>query len=535
MDTTTLHDLAYRPADTATPLLEQTVGDILRAAAAAGPDRVAVLEVGPGGRRAVTYAELRTGAEQVARALLTRFRPGEHVAVWAGNGLEWILLEYGAGMAGLVLVTVNPAYQAAELEYVLRTSHSAGLFHMAQFRGNPMAAVVEQVAPGLADLREVVSLSDWAEFVATGATDTPLPAVTPSDDVQIQYTSGTTGFPKGVLLHHRGLVNNAHLSMARMDVTPGDVVVWPMPLFHTAGCGLGVLGAASVGATLVLLAQFDPGLQLALIESERATHSGGVPTMLIAMLNHPDIATRDLSSLRVVASGGAPVPAVLAQEWERRYGVGFSIMFGTTECSPIISFTRLDDPPAIRTGTLGTPLPHTEVKIADVAGGQPVAVGTVGELCARGYMVMHGYFDDPAATASVIDADGWYHTGDLASMDADGCLRVEGRLKDMIIRGGENIYPREIEDALFRHPAVAEVAVVGRPDPTWGETVAAFVRRTPDATVDDAELHAHCRTHLAPYKTPTTWVFVEAFPLTASGKVRKNVLRESLITEAPPG
>jgi len=525
MDTATF---AYRPADTTTPLLEQTVGDVLRAAAAAAPDRVAVLEVGPDGRRAVTYAELLAGGEQVARALLARFRPGEHVAVWAGNGLEWILLEYGAGLAGLVLVTVNPAYQAAELEYVLRTSHSVGLFHMAQFRGNPMTATVESVRPSLADLREVVSFADWAEFVACD-TDLPLPAVTPGDDVQIQYTSGTTGFPKGVLLHHRGLVNNAHLSMARMAVAAGDVVVWPMPLFHTAGCGLGVLGAASVGATLVLLAQFDPGLQLALIESERATHSGGVPTMLIALLNHPEFAVRDLSSLRVVASGGAPVPAELAREWERRLGVPFSIMFGTTECSPIISFTRLDDPPEIRTGTLGTALPHTEVKIADVVDGQPVPVGTVGELCARGYLVMHGYFADPAATAAVLDADGWYHTGDLASMDADGCLRVEGRLKDMIIRGGENIYPREIEDVLFRHPAVAEVAVVGRPDPAWGETVAAFVRRAADVT--EADLHAHCRAHLAAYKTPTTWVFVDAFPLTASGKVRKNVLRDSL----PPG
>lgn len=299
-------------------MLEQTVGDVLRAAAAAAPDRVAVLEAGPGGRRAVTYAELLAQAEQVARALSTRFRPGEHLAVWAGNGLEWILLEYGAGLASLVLVTVNPAYQAGELEYVLRTSHSVGLFHMTQFRGNPMTATVEAVRAGLPDLREVVSLADWAAFVASGA-DTPLPAVAPTDDVQIQCTSGTTGFPKGVLLHHRGLVNNAHLSIQRMDVRAGDVLVWPMPLFHTAGCGLGVLGAAVTGATLVLLTQFDPGLRLALIESERATHSGGVPTMLIAMLRHPDIGSRDLSSLRVVASGGAPVPAGLAQEWERRY------------------------------------------------------------------------------------------------------------------------------------------------------------------------------------------------------------------------
>ena len=218
------------------------------------------------------------------------------------------------------------------------------------------------------------------------------------------------------------------------------------------------------------------------------------------------------------------MPAVLAQEWERRYGVGFSIMFGTTESSPIISFTRLDDPPAIRTGTLGTPLPHTEVKIADVVNGEPVPVGTVGELCARGYLVMHGYFDDPAATAAVLDADGWYHRGDLASMDADGCLRVEGRLKDMIIRGGENIYPREIEDVLFRHRAVAEVAVVGRPDATWGETVAAFVRRAADTT--EADLHAHCRAHLASYKKPSQVVFVDDLPTTITGKIKKHELRE---------
>jgi fatty-acyl-CoA synthase len=252
--------------------------------------------------------------------------------------------------------------------------------------------------------------------------------------------------------------------------------------------------------------------------------------MLIAMLAHPDLDKRDLSALRCSFSGGSPVPVDVAREWERRAGGRLSIVFGTTETSPIITATGPDDPDEIRTSTLGAPLPHTEVRIADPLSGDPVPIGAMGELCARGYLVMEGYFEQPEATAAVLDADGWYHTGDLASMDADGCLRIEGRLKDMIIRGGENIYPREIEELLQTHPAVAEVAVVGKPDPHWGETVAAFIRVAAGTAPTEQELHAFCREHLSAYKTPATWVFVDAFPLTGSGKIRKNVLREQLAT-----
>ncbi len=331
-----------------------------------------------------------------------------------------------------------------------------------------------------------------------------------------------------MLLHHRGVVTNGRLSMQRLGAGPADVLVWPMPLFHTAGCVTGVLGVLSVGATVVCMPHFDPALQLELVESEHATITGGVPTMLVALLAHPDSSTRDLSTLRTVVSGAAPVPVDLPRECESRFAVPFTIVFGITECTCIVSSTAPDDPPAIRTATLGTPLPHTEVMIAGPVDGQPVPVGAVGELCARGPLLMHGYVDDPSATAAAVDADGWYHTGDLASMDAAGCLRVEGRLKDVITRGGENIYPREIEDLLQAHPAVALAAVVGRPDPTWGETVAAFVQRVPDATATETELRAYCRQHLAAYKTPATWSFVDGFPLTASGKIRKNVLREQL-------
>jgi fatty-acyl-CoA synthase len=485
---------------------------------------------GPGPLRTLTYGQLLDRAEQVARALLGRFRSGEHVAVWSGNSLEWILLEYGAALAGLVLVTVNPAYRAGELAYVLRQSRSAGLFHAATYRGHPMAEILAEVRDDLDDLREVVDLDDLDAFVAGADPRTALPPVEPRDRVQIQYTSGTTGFPKGVLLRHHGMLENARLTLRRMGAGPEDVCVWPMPLFHTAGCGMGVLGALTTGATIVYLTAFDPARQLELIEAERATISGGVPTMLIAILGHPDLATRDVSSLRCLFSGGSPVPVEVAREVERRTGGRMSIVFGTTETSPIVTATSPEDPEPVRTGTLGAPLPHTEVKIAEPGTGEPVPIDSVGELCARGYLVMEGYFDQPEATAAVVDDAGWYHTGDLAAMDADGGLRIEGRLKDMIIRGGENIYPREVEELLQAHPGVAEVAVVGCPDPHWGETVAAFVRLAAGAALGPDELHAWCRARLAAYKTPATWRFVDAMPMTASGKIRKNVLRERLAT-----
>ena len=361
-----------------------------------------------------------------------------------------------------------------------------------------------------------------------------LPEVRPGDIAQIQYTSGTTGFPKGAELRHRGLTNNARFYAERIGLQPGEVYVNPMPLFHTAGCGMGVLGTAQRLAVHVPVLAFDPALVLELCEAQRAAVFGGVPTMLIALLGHPDLELRDLSSLRAAVSGGAPVPAELVRRVEERLGVRVSVVFGTTECSPLLTQVKLDDSVHDRAGTLGSPLPQTEIKIADLATGQPVPVGQAGELCARGYMVMRGYHDAPQATATAIDAGGWYHTGDLASIDARGYLRIEGRIKDMIIRGGENIYPREIEDALFTHPAVAEAAVVGVPDETWGEVVAAFVRPAPGQPAPDPEeLRAHCRQRLAPNKTPLHWVFVDAFPMTPSGKIQKYKLREEFARHQP--
>ena len=519
---------SYWPADTSEPVLETTVGGILRAAAAAGPDMLAMVGgvPDPGQRRRWTYAELLAEAEQAARALTARFAPGERVAAWAPNLPEWVILEYAAGLAGLVLVTVNPALRPAELAYVLNQSGAVGLFLVPEFR-SPMAKFLAEIRPEVPALREVIFFTAWAEFLATAPAQALLPKVSPEDIAQIQYTSGTTGFPKGAELHHRGLTNNARFYAGRIGMQPGEVCVNPMPLFHTAGCGMAVLGAAQSLAVHVPVLAFDPALVLELLETERGSMFCAVPTMMIAMLGHPDFGRRDLSRLRVAVSGGSPVPAELVRQVEGRLGVRFSIVFGTTECSPLLTQVKLDAAAEDRAGTLGTPLPQTEIQIADVATGAPVPVGQVGELCARGYLVMRGYHDAPQATAAAIDAEGWYHTGDLASLDGRGYLRIEGRIKDMIIRGGENIYPREIEDVLFDHLGIAEAVVLGVPDQKWGEVVAAFIRPVPgQPEPDPEELRAYCRERLAPYKTPQHWVFVDAFPMTPSGKIQKFKLRE---------
>jgi fatty-acyl-CoA synthase len=527
---------SYWPADTSEPVRETTVGGVLWAAAAAGPDMLAMVGgvPDPGQRRRWTYAELLAEAERAARALAVRFAPGERVAVWAPNLPEWVILEYAAALAGLVLVTVNPALRAAELGYVLNQSGAAGIFLVPEFR-SPMAQFLAEVRLDVPSLREVIFFTDWTEFLAAAPAQAVLPDVRADDIAQIQYTSGTTGFPKGAELHHRGLTNNARFFAERIGVRPGEVYVNPMPLFHTAGCAMGVLGAAQSLAVHVPVLAFDPALVLELFEAERAAVFAGAPTMMIAMLGHPDFERRDLSCLRAAVSGGAPVPAELVRRVEARLGVRFSIVFGTTECSPLLTQVKLDASAQDRAETLGTPLPQTEIQIADIASGGPVPVGQVGELCARGYLVMRGYHDAPEATAAAIDAEGWYHTGDLASLDSRGYLRIEGRIKDMIIRGGENIYPREIEDVLFDHPAVAEAVVIGIPDPTWGEVVAAYVRPVPgQPKPTPEELRAHCRERLAPYKTPLHWLFVDAFPMTPSGKIQKFKLRESFTPDQPP-
>jgi len=530
--TTTALSESHYPADQSEPVLDTTVGGILREAAEAVPDEPALIggHPDPAQRRRWTYGELLEDAERCARALLGRFDPGERVAVWAPSMPEWEVVEFGAALAGLTLVTVNPAYKPGELKYVLEQSGSAGIFLVPEFRGNPMAESLASVRGELDGLREAIGFTDFEAFLASGASTEALPHVDPDDPVQIQYTSGTTGFPKGALLHHRGLTNNARLTLGQFGLAPGEAYVNPFPLFHTAGCGLGALGCVSHRLAHVPVLAFEAGLMLDLIESERAAALAGVPTVLIALTEEPGFDTRDLSSVRAALSGGALVAPDLVKCIEDRLGVRFSIIYGQTESSPVITQGRLDDSFEDRATTVGRPLPQTEVRIVDPASGETLPLGRVGELCTRGYLVMHGYYEMPDATEAAIDGGGWLHTGDLASMDDRGHCRIEGRLKDMIIRGGENIFPREIEQRLFTHPEVGDVAVVGIPDEKWGEQVCAFVRCAPGATAAQKDLDAHVREELAAYKAPRIWVFVDDFPMTPSGKVQKFVLRDRFLS-----
>jgi fatty-acyl-CoA synthase len=529
--------ISHWQRDESTEIHESTVGTVLRHAAERFGSAVALVEgipAPPSQRRRWRFEQLLSDAERVAAALLERFSPGERIAVWAPNIPEWVLLECGAALAGVVLVTINPAFKGAEVEYVLRQSEAAGIFLVPEYRGTSMAAVLEDVRPRVDGLRDAVLFSEWDAFVASAPPMPRWPEVRADDAAQIQYTSGTTGFPKGAVLHHRGLTNNARIFAAIAGLGPADVCVSPMPLFHTVGCVLTTLGTLVSGTRHVLAHAFDPRLVLELVESEHGTVTLGVPTMLVGLLECADLAVRDLSSLRVVLSGGAPIPPELVRRVEDTLHVTFCTQYGMTECSPLVTHVRLDDSFADKTQTVGRPVPQTEVKIAEPATGVPAPCGETGEVCVRGYGVMTGYFRMPAETARAIDAEGWYHTGDLGSMDERGYVRIHGRLKDMIIRGGENIYPREIEDVLVQHPAVAEAAVVGVVEPRWGETVAAFIRLTPAGSATAGELSAYCRTRLAGYKVPRHWEFVDAFPLTASGKIQKFVLRERLRTAAAP-
>lgn len=513
--------------------LDQSIGDALREAATRWPDRTALVDgdLAKPERRRWTYTELLTMAERYAFALLQPFRSGDAVAIWSPNCPEWGFFELGAALAGMRLVTVNPAYLAKELLHVLRQSGANGLVCAPAYRGRDLSETVREVRDELADLHSVFTLPAWRERVGA-APPVQLPTVRPDDIAQIQYTSGTTGFPKGAELTHRGLANNGRLYAVAIGATNDDVWVNPMPMFHTAGCGLTTLGCLQTGGTHVLPPAYDPAAMLELVEVERGSVVLSVPTMLLRMLDHPSVKTRDLSCWRLVTLGGAPVPPELVRRAQDALGLKVAIGFGQTEASPYITHTSPDDSHPEWWVTVGKPLPGIEVKVIDPETTEVVPIGVVGEVCTRSPCVMKSYFRNPEASRLAIDADGWLRTGDLGAMDELGYLRIQGRLSDMIIRGGENIYPREIEDVLFTHPAVENAAVLGMPDAHWGEVVVAFVQTRPSHDASSVELEAFCRQHLASYKVPRSWHFVDALPQTASGKVQKFVLKSQVSPES---
>lgn len=527
---------AYRPADADGEIVDWAIGDLLRRTARAAPERIALITPGHmfnRTRTTWTYAELLDRSERMAGFLLRHFAPGEHVAIWAANRPEWIFIQFGAALAGLVLVTINPESRAVDLRHMLTVSRASGLIYASHFRGVDARRVLDDIRADLPDLRHAFLLDELAEH------DRPLPPGTLPDvpasaPAMIQFTSGTTGKAKAALLSHYGIVNVAQFTAARFAMPEGSTWMNWLPLFHTGGCVFGVLSCMWNRGALVLLRQFEPLSVLRAIEEERPRWLPFVPTTALALLDHPDRANYDLTSLEVITEGGTPIAAGLIEQLERELDVDHVIVFGQTEMSSAIALGVRNDSWHHKTATVGKPMPHTEVRIVDPVSERMLAIGEIGELQARSFATMLGYFGQSDETARVIGTDGWLRTGDLGAMHADGYLSISGRLKDMIIRGGENIYPREIEDLLTNHPAVCDVAVFGVPDSRWGERIVAAIRPRPDHRIDLTAVHQFLRPLIGRHKFPQAVWITDKMPLTLSGKIRKFTLRDAYLATIGP-
>ncbi|MER7731308.1 AMP-binding protein [Streptomyces erythrochromogenes] len=521
------------------PLLGDTIGENLDRTVRRFPDRDALVDVAAG--RRWTYAELAADVDALALGLLDLgIVKGDRVGIWAPNRAEWTLVQYATAKIGAVLVTVNPAYRSHELEYVLRQSGIRLLAAADRFKSSDYAAMIEEVRPRCPALEFVALLGGplWDSLLERGRRGDPADlaraqeALSPDDAVNIQYTSGTTGFPKGATLSHHNILNNGFFVGELCHYTEQDRVCIPVPFYHCFGMVMGNLACTSHGAAMVIPApSFEPVATLAAVESERCTSLYGVPTMFIAELAEPGFDAYDLSSLRTGIMAGSPCPVEVMREVIERMGMAeVSICYGMTETSPVSTQTRADDSVERRVSTVGRVGPHLEVKVVDPRTGRTVPRGEPGELCTRGYSVMLGYWEEPERTAEAVDAARWMHTGDLAVMDDDGYLSITGRIKDMVIRGGENLYPREIEEFLHTHPDVLDVQVIGVPDAKYGEELMAWVRMREGAEPLTADaVRAYCAGRLAHFKIPRYVHVVEEFPMTVTGKVRKVEMRQEAL------
>jgi fatty-acyl-CoA synthase len=550
---------ASGPTDT--PLLAQTIGAFFDAMAARQPDHEALVSAHQ--RRRYTYAALRQASDQLASALLgLGLERGDRVGIWSHNNAEWLLMQLATAKVGLVLVNINPAYRVAELEYALNKVGCKALVTMARFKTSDYLGMLRELAPELAsasgplqaarlpalrhvvwidapvDTAEEVGMQRFSALQATGdAADPRVAAIgatlQATDPINIQFTSGTTGFPKGATLTHRNILNNGFFIGECMRLTPADRLCIPVPLYHCFGMVLGNLACLTHGATIVYPNDgFDPLTVLQAVQDERCTALHGVPTMFIAELDHPRFREFDLSTLRTGIMAGSPCPVAVMQRVVDEMNLReITIAYGMTETSPVSCQSATDTPLDKRVSTVGKVQPHLEVKIVSPDSGAIVPPGMAGELCTRGYSVMHGYWEDPARSAEAIDAEGWMHTGDLATMDAEGYVNIVGRIKDMVIRGGENLYPREIEEFLYRHPGVQDVQVVGVPDAKYGEELCAWVIAKPGVAVDEQALRDFCKGQIAHYKVPRYIRFVPGFPMTVTGKVQKYRMREQMVAE----
>ncbi len=536
---------SYSHGASGVPLLGETIGANLRRIAATYPDREALVDV-PTGRR-WTYAGLDLDTDGLAQGLIAAgIEAGDRVGIWAPNCAEWVLLQYATAKAGIVLVNINPAYRSSELGYALRQSSVRLLVSAESFKTSNYRAMVDEVrggpdAPG--QLEKVIYLGspEWEALLAAGPGIPgdlgPLAereaSLSFDDPINIQYTSGTTGFPKGATLSHHNILNNGFFIGEGCRYTEQDRVCIPVPFYHCFGMVLGNLACTTHGACIVIpSAGFEPAAALAAVQAERCTSLYGVPTMFIAELALPDFPTYDLSTLRTGIMAGSPCPVeVMKRVVSEMHMTEVTICYGMTETSPVSTQTRADDDMDRRVSTVGRVHPHVEVKVIDPATGLVLPRGATGELCTRGYSVMLGYWDDEAQTDSVIDAARWMHTGDLAVMDTAGYLNIAGRIKDMVIRGGENVYPREVEEFLYSHPAIEDVQVIGVPDAKYGEELCAWVKLRPGAELSLDELREFCTGQIAHFKIPRYLRITDGFPMTVTGKVQKFVMREASVSE----
>ena len=522
---------SYVHGASATPLLGQTIGENLDRAVARFGEREALVSCHQ--NRRYTYAQLGEAVDRLARALLASgLAPGDRLGIWSPNRAEWVLVQYATAKAGIVLVNLNPAYRTSELEYALRQSGCRALIAAPAFKTSDYAAMIADVRDGLPELERVVLFDspEWEELAAGDAAEVEveLPDCQFDDPINIQYTSGTTGFPKGATLSHANILNNGSFVAEGCGYDEQDRICIPVPFYHCFGMVMGNLGATTHGACMVIPeAAFEPEATLRAVEQERCTSLYGVPTMFIAELEHPRFADYDLSSLRTGIMAGSPCPIdTMRRVVDEMHMEEVTICYGMTETSPVSTQTAPGDPLDKRVGTVGRVHPHVEIKVVDPETGAIVEREQPGELCTRGYSVMLGYWNDEKRTDEVLDRARWMHTGDLAVMDEEGYLRIVGRIKDMVIRGGENLYPREVEEFLYGHPDIADVQVVGVPDARYGEELMAWIVPRGGAEVDRDSVAEFCRGRIAHHKVPRYVACLDEFPMTVTGKVQKYKLRE---------
>lgn len=531
--------MSYVNGASTTPLLGETIGENLKRTAARFPHQDALVCISQQYR--ATYAQFEAQTAAAAKGLLAlHLRAGDRLGIWAPNRYEWVVLQYATARIGVILVNINPAYRSSELEFVLNQSGVSVLVSALTYKTSDYKAMINMVAGNCPSLQKVIYIETGWDGLVNGGHDISDDVLAEheqkvqfDDAVNIQYTSGTTGFPKGVTLTHHNLLNNGYFIGLRLQYTQKDRVCIPVPFYHCFGMVIGNLCCTSTGACMVIPGEgFDARQTLLAVEQEKCTSLYGVPTMFIAELNLPDFDTFNLTSLRTGVMAGSPCPVeIMKQVQSKMYMRDVSICYGMTETSPVSTQTVIGTPLEKQVSTVGTVHDHLEIKITDPKTGAIVTRGVPGELCTRGYSVMLKYWNNPLATESVLDEAGWMHTGDIAVMDEEGYINISGRIKDIIIRGGENISPREIEEFLYKHEAIADVQVIGVPDEKYGEAVMAWVKLKPGMEVSEAALLAYCKNQVAHYKVPKYWKFVDGFPITITGKVRKVEMREISIRE----